>query len=144
VEYISNLKKPTLAKLDELETEWRKTAERQIDNLEGEWRIVTPEVLDELGANEAWDTIDWAVEDVVQLALNIKSDFEEWGKIAKARIKALAKAKKMTEPAKALGLQAGGFLMPRLQTLPPCCPGVDQKHKSLIQRINSQFITITV
>ena len=58
--------------------------------MDGEWCILTPDELEGLDPDERLDAIDATVEDVVQLAKNIEADFEEWGKIAKARVEARA------------------------------------------------------
>ena len=87
--HISNLKKATLAELDNLEVTLRETAERQIENLESEWVIVTPEDLDKLDAEAALEAIDCAFQDTTQLAQNIAEDFIDWAKVAKARVRKL-------------------------------------------------------
>ena len=51
--YVTDLKDATLAKFDEVEADWRETAERQIENLESYWHCPTPQELDELSADDA-------------------------------------------------------------------------------------------
>ena len=59
-----------------------------------------PEELDQLDANEALNLVMEAVEQNAQLAVNVRADTIEWGKVAIARIKAKAKAAKPKGEAK--------------------------------------------
>jgi hypothetical protein len=99
--YASDLKNPTLAELDEIEADWRETAERQINDLAGEVHFPTPEELDELSAEDALDAVECAVEEYAQFANDFESDARDWYKAAIARIRTRAKTAKKATKAKA-------------------------------------------
>jgi flavin-binding protein dodecin len=93
-----NLKNAPLAKLVAAEAEWRETVERQIQNLVDE--AYFPGSI----ANSSADSIEDAVDEIIQLAKNVEADAIEWGRVAKAccvkwRAKA-AKAKTKTKAKK--------------------------------------------
>jgi hypothetical protein len=92
-----NLKNAPLAKLVAAEAEWRETVERQIQNLVDE--AYFPGSID-----SSTDSIEDAVDEIIQLAKNVEADAIEWGRVAKAccvkwRAKA-AKAKTKTKAKK--------------------------------------------
>jgi hypothetical protein len=98
--YVTDLKpNTTLAELDEIEADWRETVERMYEYLTEHEHCPTPEEVEAEG-RDLICVIDGYVDDVETAANNWVSDATEWGKVAKARIEARAKAKK--KPAKKL------------------------------------------
>jgi hypothetical protein len=92
--YAEDLKNATLAEFDEVEADWRETAERMIENLEGYWHCPTPAELDGLSADDALSAVEYAAEANAQLARDIEADVTEWGKVAALRTNKRAKANK--------------------------------------------------
>jgi hypothetical protein len=90
--YVDDLKDATLAEFDEVEADWRETAERMIENLESYWHCPTPQELDELSTEDALGAVEYAAEQNAVFARDIEADVTEWGKVAIARIEARAKA----------------------------------------------------
>lgn len=82
----------TLRQLEQAEAEWRASTEGQVEILAEEF-----DCLPEQGEVDAYDgkdriaLIDYAADDLVQLAKNIISDVENWRAFAKARIQARPK-----------------------------------------------------
>jgi hypothetical protein len=88
--YVTDLKKATLAEFDEVEADWRDSAEGWLREFEES--LPAPEELDTLDADDALGAVESAVMANVVLAQSIEGDTIEWGKVAMARIKARAKA----------------------------------------------------
>ena len=91
--YVDDLKNALLAEFDEVEADWRETAERQYEYLTECEYVPTPEETDEADC-EPICVINGYVQSVEELANNWIADTIQWGEVAKARIKARAKAAK--------------------------------------------------